>query len=356
VLWAELIGQLHISVGAFGSAQLVSPLISVALLLLGGQLAAWAGKQRLAGASLLLLGGAALALAGSTSLWGFIAALVLLGAGNGLFELSMNGAALDWEQATGRGALNLLQASYSAAAVAGALGTGALLSVGWSASQVLVLIALLSDLMVVATLLLRFPPVDARAADTATPGATIGLLFSQRALLALALICMLGAVGESVANLWSVIYLHDLGADSMIGGTTFALLSGAMFVGRLANAPLVDRLGARASLRISGVGLLLATVLLLIPGGVPLAIAAFMLLGLAVAGVVPTVLTAAARLAPGNSGAIAGAMLAAVYLSFMITPPLIGWLAEFLSLQAALVTLGLSGLGMLALARGLDRS
>ena len=43
VLWADLLGQLHISMGAFGSAQLVSPLISVALLL-GGQLAAWVGR------------------------------------------------------------------------------------------------------------------------------------------------------------------------------------------------------------------------------------------------------------------------------------------------------------------------
>jgi len=39
-----------------------------------------------------------------------------------------------------------------------------------------------------------------------------------------------------------------------------------------------------------------------------------------------------------------------------VTPPLIGWLAEFFSLQAALVTLGVSGLGMLYLARGVETS
>ena len=165
---------------------------------------------------------------------------------------------------------------------------------------------------------------------------------------------MLGAVGESVANLWSVIYLREQGAGALLGGATFALLSGAMLVGRLVNAPLLNRLGPRASLLVSGAGLILAAILLLLPGGVPLAIAAFMLLGLAVAGVVPTVFTAAARLAPGQSGAIAGGILAAVYLSFMVTPPVIGWLAEFFSLQAALLTVGLSGLGMLWLARGVE--
>jgi hypothetical protein len=44
VLWAELISALHVGMGAFGSAQLVSPLVSVALLLLGGQLSAWMEK------------------------------------------------------------------------------------------------------------------------------------------------------------------------------------------------------------------------------------------------------------------------------------------------------------------------
>ena len=214
------------------------------------------------------------------------------------------------------------------------------------AGRVLFILGVLSCLAAAATLPLRYPPVEGSAADIPRRGTTLGLLLSQRGLVALALVCMLGAVGESVANLWSVIYLHEQGAGALLGG--------AMLVGRLVNAPLLNRLGPRASLLVSGAGLILAAILLLLPGGVPLAIAAFMLLGLAVAGVVPTVFTAAARLAPGQSGAIAGGILAAVYLSFMVTPPVIGWLAEFFSLQAALLTVGLSGLGMLWLARGVE--
>lgn len=105
------------------------------------------------------------------------------------------------------------------------------------------------------------------------------------------------------------------------------------------------------SLIFSGVGLVLANILLLIPGNLWFSIAAFMLLGLAIAGVIPTVLSAAAKLAPGNSGAIAGGMLATVYISFMICTSFIGWLADLFSLQIALLTLGLSGVGILLLAR-----
>ena len=85
------------------------------------------------------------------------------------------------------------------------------------------------------------------------------------------------------------------------------------------------------------------------------AVVAFAVLGLAVAGVVPTVLGAGAHLGPGSSGAVAGGMLAAVYVSFLICPPLIGWLAELVSLQAALLTVGLSGLGIRSLSRAVDR-
>ena len=165
-----------------------------------------------------------------------------------------------------------------------------------------------------------------------------------------------------MANLWSVIYLAELGAGSLLGGAAFALANAAMLAGRLVNARVVARLGTATSLHLSGAGLILASAILFLPGlpwlpgddptgRVPLAVAGFGLLGLAVAGVVPTALTAGARLVPGNSGAVAGALMTAVYLAFVVAPPLVGWLAEASSLRAALLVVALSGVGILALTR-----
>jgi fucose permease len=176
------------------------------------------------------------------------------------------------------------------------------------------------------------------------------LLVRQRTLIVLALLCVIGVVGESMANIWSVIYLRELGADAIVGGVAFALFNGAMLVGRLLNTPLVNSLGARASLLASGVGLVAVALLLLLPG-VKVAICAFVLLGLAVAGMVPTTLSAAARAVPGNSGAVTGAIMAAAYSGFIISPPLTGWVADLFSLKAALVSIGLAGLAALWLAR-----
>jgi MFS family permease len=320
------------------------------LLLMGGHLADWAGKKRLALASLVVLACSNLALASANGLLGLAGALLLAGAANALLEMSMNGATLDWEHATGRSVMNLMHAGFSGGAVLGALAAGLLLGVGWNYIAVLLLLALLCGLVLLATLTVRYPPTTAGAAIQSGPSATIRLIFSQRALIVLAIICILGIVGESFANLWSVIYLHELGAAAVVGGAAFALFNGAMFFGRLANTWLVMRRGARISLLVSGAAMLLSALLLLLPGSVPLAIGAFMLLGLAVAGVVPTVLSAAARFAPGNTSALTGGIIAAAYSGFIICPPLTGWIADQFSLQTALVAVGFSGLLVIGLA------
>jgi hypothetical protein len=115
VLWAELVGALQLSKSTFGAVQLASPLLSVLLLLAGGQLAGWVGKKGLALCSMALLAGSNLALAGAGGLLGLAGALLLAGAGNALLEMSMNGTTLDWEHATGRSVMNLMHAGFAAA-------------------------------------------------------------------------------------------------------------------------------------------------------------------------------------------------------------------------------------------------
>ena len=48
---------------------------------------------------------------------------------------------------------------------------------------------------------------------------------------------------------------------------------------------------------------------------------------------------------------VAGGVLAAVYVSFAIAPPLIGYLGDLLSLRVALLLVGVSGLGIVRVAR-----
>ena len=200
------------------------------------------------------------------------------------------------------------------------------------------------------TLPVRFPPVEAREQVPLGPRATVRLILGMSTLLVLGIICVLGIFGESAAYLWSVIYLHDLGADALMGGAAFAFFNGAMFFGRLGNSWLVARMGVRVSLLVSGALVVLATALLL-PGGVALAVIAFVLLGAGVAGVVPTVLSAAAKHVPGQTAMVTSGIMALAYTGFILCPPLTGWIADLISLKAALVVVGLSGFGIIWLVR-----
>ncbi|HNP70420.1 MAG TPA: MFS transporter [Kouleothrix sp.] len=349
VLWAEIIGALQLSKSMFGLVQLASPILSVVLLVAGAQLAHWLGKKSLAIVGLALLAVSQLALAEAGGLALLLGALLLSGAGNALLETAANSATLDWEHATGRSVMNLMHAGFSAGAVLGAFAAGLLLGQGWRYPAVLTLLALLCMLLLLISLPVRFPPAESGDGAGLGPADTLRLLLGMPVMLALAVVCVLGVIGESVSNLWSVIYLHGLGADALLGGATFALFNGAMFAGRLANSWVVARWGARASLLASGLGLVLANVLLL-PGILALAIAGFALMGLSVAGIVPTVLTAGARLAPGRSAAVAGGIMALAYTGFVICPPITGLVADLVSLRAALLIVGASGIAILVLA------
>lgn len=253
VLWSDIIRTLRISEGAFGSVQLLPPLIAMGLLILGGPLTVTFGKKHLAIAGLIVLGLSSLGLAVASNLWGFAIALALSGLGFGAVEMAMNSATLDWEQQTQRPVMNLMHAGFSGGAVIGALATGGLLQTGWTYAHVLWLLAGLCAVALLTTLPVRYPPAAPFNPNHNGAGAALRLLIDRRTLLAFAVLSMFGVVGESVANTWSVMYLRALGAAALVGGAAYALFNGTMFAGRLVNAPFFARFGARTSLLTSGV-------------------------------------------------------------------------------------------------------
>ncbi len=350
VIWNDLIQTLQISTGVFGTAQLASPLVSMILLTQASAICAWAGTKRLtlAGGTLLVL--AMLVLSQAASLWGLVAALLLAGGGFGLVEMAMNAATLDWERTTGRKVMNLMHAGFSGGAVLGALLGGALLGIGWAYPAILQLVAALWLLDVIVTLFVRFPDAE-RLHEGDTPSHALRLLLSRPVFVVLAILCAISTLGESIANTWSVIYFSERGASSLVGSAAFALFNGTMFIGRLANATIVARLGERASLTVSGVLTLIAGVLLIAIPSIPSAVVAFAFLGLAVAGAIPTALSAASQVAPRQSAAITGAIMSAAYASFIVGPPLIGWVADALALRTALMLVVVMGIAGVLLAR-----
>jgi MFS family permease len=113
----------------------------------------------------------------------------------------------------------------------------------------------------------------------------------------------------------------------------------ASLLGRLIAARVLRRWGERRVLLSAGV---LASggiaCVVSAPGGA-LAITGLLLAGLAVAPIVPTALSLAGRSAPGRSGQAVALTTAAGYSAFIISPALIGGIADATTLRTALALL-----------------
>jgi predicted MFS family arabinose efflux permease len=342
VLWPEVMISLKVSEGVFGTAQLVSPSVAIVCLLLGGFWTETRGIRALVFVSLVFLAISSIAFGVQWNLVMFALALMIGGAGNGLMETAMNAATIDWERAAGKARMNVMHAAFSAGAIGGSMLVGAALSHGWSFRVIFACLAVPCAIVFLLTLLIKLPPAQKHEHDP-HPLLTVRLILERRDLRRLAIIAVLGIVGESVAFVWAVIYLQQLGAPPMISGMAFAMFNAAMLLGRVANAVLVAKRGFKSSVVVSGIILMAAAGLLLSTRSVPLATTGFVLAGLGVAGIVPTVLARGAELAPGMSASVSGGIMAAAYIGFIACPPAIGWLAQATSLQWALASIGVSG-------------
>jgi MFS family permease len=133
-------------------------------------------------------------------------------------------------------------------------------------------------------------------------------------------------------------------------------MSVAMTVGRLTGDRVVDRFGQRRVVRAGGALTAAGMGLALAVPSVATTLIGFALAGLGVATLVPAVFHAADELPglPRGLGLAVSNWL--LRIGFLVSPPLIGAVADASSLRVALTTVVLAGLGALVLGRVLRRS
>jgi MFS family permease len=346
VLLADLSGALDLSPGPLGVALFVGAAASIlAMALLG-----WTSDRLGRRAFLLVSGGVMGAgIAGLAFVGGYaalLAALVILYAASGLYDVGINAAAVDLEKAAGRRFMAVLHAAFSAGGVAGALSAGVLLSAGVDYGDVY--LALLPPLgaVVLAVAFTRFPPPGEPSGDEARETG----LYRNLPLLLVAVIATLALLSEGEMEHWSGVYLRQtLGLSALLGGSGVAVFYGAMAVGRLGTAFVVRRLGNRRTLL--GAGLLAAggMALALVTREPLLVVAGFLVVGLALSAVVPIAFSVAGDLAPGRAGAAISVVTTLGYGGFLLGPVIVGGLAEAVGLRTALGIIAVAGLLIFAL-------
>jgi MFS family permease len=164
------------------------------------------------------------------------------------------------------------------------------------------------------------------------------------------LLGLAGSIGEGSAGDWGgVLARETFGASQFIGTLPFIAYSFTMVVGRFFGDQLATKFGASRLLKVGG---LLGGVGLaggLIVGGTGGIIVGWFLFGLALSTVIPLLFSAAGAMANKRfqgtiSPAEAVAMISGIsYFGFIVGPPLMGFLADVMTLRwAMLVPAGLA--------------
>src|SRR5215207_9458251 len=188
--------------------------------------------------------------------------------------------------------------------------------------------------------------------SAAAGGETPRFTLPSRGVVLLAFLCFLVMVTEGAMGDWGGLYLRqDLGAGAALAALAYSFFTAGMTAGRVVGDWVNKRIGAVALLRWGALltGVPLAAMLLI--GAPAAALAGLFLVGLGVANGVPLMFSAAGRQPDTPPGPGIAAVSSMGSLGFLAGPPLIGFVADAISLPWALSMLIAGAAVVFALAR-----
>ncbi|WP_406620106.1 MFS transporter [Pengzhenrongella sicca] len=351
--YPEIKAGLHLTNAAFGLAVAAFPLGALLAGLTAGMLVRRFRSARVAIVA-AVLSAVGILIAGVAPAWIALAGgLFLAGAMDSITDVAQNSHGLRVQRLYQRSILNSFHAVWSVGAVLGGL-------LGAAAAQLAVPVALqltgsgvLFSLMAVAANRFLLPgaePADfepAVAPDVGSPRSRHrpDLIARYGVLAALVLIAASGAVVEDAGSSWSAIYLSgSLGASAFVAGVGFIALQGMQFVGRICGDRLVDRFGQRPVARTGGLVVLAGMGVALTVPSVAGTVVGFGLAGLGVATLIPAAMHAADELPGFRRGTGLTIVSWLLRVGFLVSPPVVGAIADASSLRLGLLVVPVAGL------------
>jgi MFS family permease len=289
----------------------------------------------------------------------FIGGLLFAGAMDAITDVAQNTHGLRVQRGFGRSIINSFHAIWSIGAVLGGTMAAGAIALHIPRSVHLTISAVLFSVVALVALRFCLPKTDEEAKPAPEtikePGVTRlrGVLTPRLvlAVTAIVLIAIAGTLVEDAGSTWAAVYLGGvLGAPAAIAATGFVALVGAQFIGRLIGDRLVDRFGQRAVARAGGLVTLIGMGSALIAPTIPGTIIGFALAGFGVATLVPAALNQADELPGLRAGTGVTVVSWLMRLGFLLSPPIVGLIADNAGLRVGLLVVPLAGILAFALA------
>ncbi|WP_399881039.1 MFS transporter [Streptomyces sp. BBFR51] len=351
--YPQIKADLGIGNAAYGLAVAAFPAGAITAGLAAGILVRRFGSARVAVGGTLLTGVGILAAGLADSVAVFAGALFLAGAMDAFTDVAQNAHGLRVQRRYGRSIINSFHAIWSIGAVTGGSMAAGAIALGVARGPHLLFSAVVFAVAACAALRFCLPgpetePAGEIDAEDRAPGeqrAPATGLRTGYVLAALVLIATAGTLVEDAGSSWATLYLSDsLHATVALAASGYVALVGAQFVGRIVGDRLVDRFGQRAVARsgalIAAVGMGLALAVPTVPGTV----LGFAAAGFGVATLVPAAMHEADELPglkPGSGLTIVSWLMR---LGFLLSPPVVGLVADAASLRVGLLVVPLAGL------------
>ncbi|MFE9244628.1 MFS transporter [Nocardiopsis sp. NPDC006938] len=359
VPWLPVIkDSLGLTNAELGLAIAAMPFGAILTGMLAGPLIHWFGSGRTAVGTSLISLGALPFIALAQNWWMLAAALFVMGSADAWTDSAQNSHGLRVQRRYRRSIINTFHAVWSLAAVSGGL-LGAVMAgsgvpILWHLAGVTAVLVVVN--VAISRMLLPGPENSERADGVNGHDGSRARVPARSVLLLVMLGVLLMAAGgiEDSAASWGAVYMStELGAPLFLAAMPFVACQAMMTVGRLVGDRVTDRFGAVAVGHASGLlsagGLAFA---LLLPHPVTTVIG-FGVMGLGVSTLFPLALAAAGNIPgvrTGDGVTVVGWLGRAGFLAF---PPLVGYLADTLTLGSALWAIAAAGVAAFLLASAL---
>lgn len=344
--WASRIADIRVSMNLteadLGTVLFAIPCGQLFIMPFSGKLATKYGSHKTLPLALSLYMVALVGLGFAQNQWQLMLALLFFGIFSNLTNISVNTQGIYTEGLFRRPIMSAFHGAWSTAGF-----TGAVIGIGMLALKLPPIVHFTIVAFLVSAIIafnykylvkVKAVPLPAKKKLFSKPDTVLVWLG------VMAFCCMLS---EGVMFDWSGVYFKDVvkatGALTALGYASFMVM---MALGRFFGDRAIRRLGRKRVLQISGclisVGLYSAVAL---PYLLP-ATLAFMMVGLGVSTIVPTIYSIAGR-RPGIAPGIALQTVSSVsFLGFMLGPPVIGYVAHATSLRISFAIIGIFGFGI----------
>lgn len=344
--WASRIphikAQLHLTEAQFGAVLFAFPIgLMLTMPFTGKLLNKYSSRYcMLLGAVLFNI---VLALPGfSAYVWQLVIILLIFGASRNILNLSMNAQALEVQKLYPKSIMTTFHAVWSLAGFAGA-GLGYVMvahNIAPSYHLLGISVAMMAITACFYPMSILTEPVPSKKKFFSMP---------DKNLMKFALICFVSMACENTMYDWSGIYFQNvLHASPRLTTAAFVFFMTAVTLGRFFGDYAVMRFGVKRILFYSGIFITIGFLICFLLPFIYPTIFGYLLIGIGVSCVVPLVFSIAGRSTTLSSGSALTSISTIGYLGFLIVPPMVGFISEFLSMKWAFLIMAFLG-GMMIL-------